>query len=111
VKQGRVYKEYETLRGVRNGGDRKSEPNNTVLITQEQIAKELGVSVDTIQNLKRLQTLSPDLQDLISEGKITATTGYKVLAKLSQEEQEELIQSLDVAKRLTQKERSHSRRS
>jgi ParB-like chromosome segregation protein Spo0J len=101
VKQGRVYKEYETLRGVQHGGAR---PDNRVLVTQADIAKELGISVSHLQEIKRLQTLSPDLQDLISEGKITATTGYKVLAKLSPEEQEELIQSMDATNKVTQKE-------
>lgn len=36
-------------------------------LTQEQIANELGVDVRTIQRLKKLQTLSPDLQQLIEE--------------------------------------------
>lgn len=104
IKQGKVYKEYETLCGISVGRPNKELGNNSPIITQEQIAKELGVDVTTIRNLKRLSTLSPDLQDLISDGKITATTGYKVLSKLSKEEQEELIQSLDVTKKLTQKE-------
>lgn len=105
IKQGKVYKEYETLCGVKQGNNQyNSLGNNSPSMSQEQIAKELGVDVTTIRNLKRLSTISLDLQDLISEGKITATTGYKVLSKLSLEEQEELIQSLDVTKRLTQKE-------
>lgn len=106
VKQGKVYEEYEKLRGVRQGSANKkgSIVGETISLTQDQIAKELGVDVRTIQNLKRLQTLIPDFQELISEGKITATTGYKVLARLSEEEQLKLIKSLDITERFTQRE-------
>ena len=105
VKQAKVFKEYESLRGVSGrGGDRKSKPNNSVLISQKDIANELGVSVDTIQNIKRLADLDPDLQELISSGKVTPTTGYKVIAKLSTEEQSQLFAALPKDVKLSQKE-------
>ena len=94
IKQAKWIKEYEELRGVRQGGDRKSKPNCSVLISQEDIAKELGVSCDTLQNLKKLLGLDPAIQSLISEGRITATTGFKLLTKLSPEEQQKLIENL-----------------
>ena len=102
IKQAKVYKEYEKICGITMGRPSKEVVNNSRLITQEDIAKELGVDASTIRNIKRLSTLSPDLQDLISDGKITATTGYKILARLTQEEQEELVKNLDVTKKLTQ---------
>ena len=103
IKQAKVYKEYEKICGVRQGSAfQKAGGNNSPQVTQEDIAKELGVDVTTIRNIKRLSTLSLDLQDLISDGKITATTGYKILARLTQEEQEELVKNLDVTKKLTQ---------
>ncbi|MGY0372503.1 hypothetical protein [Clostridium sp. JNZ J1-5] len=49
VKQGKVYAEYEKLCGVRHGGSRGK---NYPLKTQEDIAKELGVSTETIRRLK-----------------------------------------------------------
>lgn len=103
IKQGKVYKEYEKLSGIKIGNNQyNSLGNNSPSITQEQIAKELGIDVTTIRNLKRLQNLSPELQELISEGRITATTGYKVLTKLKQDEQEELFQKLNPNKKYTQ---------
>lgn len=103
IKQAKVYKEYEKICGVRQGSAfQKAGGNYSPQVTQEDIAKELGVDVTTIRNIKRLSTLSLDLQDLISDGKITATTGYKILARLTQEEQEELVKNLDVTKKLTQ---------
>lgn len=102
VKQGKIYKEYESLCGVSVG--RPNKLRNNFAITQEQIAKEFNIDVRTIQNLKRLTALPQELQDLISDGKITATTGYKLLTRLSEEEQQQLIESLDVTKKLTQRE-------
>ena len=104
IKQGKVYGEYEKLCGVQKGNNQYSLGNNSSSITQEDIAKQLGVDVTTIRNIKRLQQLPPELQELISNGKITATTGFKILTKLSSQEQEELISSLDITKKLTQKQ-------
>ncbi|WP_148213283.1 helix-turn-helix domain-containing protein [Desulfitobacterium hafniense] len=46
----KAIKEYVDLVGVKNGGDRKSECKPCGL-TQEEIAKELGVSVRELQNI------------------------------------------------------------
>lgn len=102
VKQGRWIAEYERLRGVRNGGDRKSVGNNSRLITQEDIAAELGVDTTTLRNLKRLNTLLPEIQEIISDGRISATTGFKLIARLSEDEQHELLSLLPEAQRFTQ---------
>jgi len=94
IKQAKWIKEYEELRGVRQGSAGKAEPNNSAGVTQDDIAKELGVSRDTVQNLKKLLKLDPALQALISEGKINATTGFKILSKLTPEEQSKLVDKL-----------------
>ena len=93
VKQGRVFGEYEKLCGVRQGSAGKiSLERQNVAPTQEQMAKGLGVDVRTLQRLKQLQTLSPDLQELISDGTVKYTTALSVWSKLSQEEQSKLIE-------------------
>lgn len=105
VKQGRVFGEYEKLCGVRQGSAGSPDKQFACGVTQEQIAKELGVGVDTLRRLKKLQTLSPDLQELISNGAVKYTTALSVWSKLSQEEQSKLIEDLgrDKIKSLTQK--------
>lgn len=96
VKQGRWIKEYEQLRGVRQGSAyRKADGNNFCQVSQEDIAKELGVTTRTLCNLKQLSTLLPEIQDIISEGRVTATTGYKVISRLSKEEQSELLKKIE----------------
>ena len=95
VKQGKVYAEYEKLCGVRQGseGKRSLDPQ-FVGLTQEQIAKELGVSTETIRRLKKLQTLSPDLQQLIEDGSVKYTTALNIFSKLPNNEQEKLINEI-----------------
>lgn len=102
VKQGRWIKEYERLRGVKVGRPNKFENNSRV--SQEDIAKELGVDLTTLRNLKRLDALLPELQDIISEGRINATTGFKLIARLSEEEQQHLLEVLPAAESFTQKQ-------
>jgi ParB family transcriptional regulator, chromosome partitioning protein len=105
IKQAKVYKEYAELRGVGGrGGDRKSKADSRPLITQEDIAKELGVSVSQLKDIKRLTYLDTDLQELISSGKVSARTGYKVISKLSIEEQARLFESLPKDVKLSQRE-------
>ena len=102
IKQGKWLVEYERLRGVRHGGDRKSNRNNCGLITQSDIANELGVGLTTLRNLKNLTTLIPELQDIITKGKITPTTGFTLLSRLSEDEQHQLLEKLPSAQKFTQ---------
>lgn len=94
--------EYERVRGVRVGRPSEKLRNNFV-ISQEDIARELGVDVRTLQNLKKLNSLIPEVQEVISEGRISATTGFKLIASLSPEEQRKLLESLPETEKITAK--------
>lgn len=63
-KQGLRNKELERLYGVRNGGDRKSEPNNSEVITTEALASQSGQSRDEWFNAKKLAEAIPDFRTL-----------------------------------------------
>lgn len=96
IKQAKWIKEYEELRGVRQGSAyKKAETDNpSQVVTIRDIAKELGVSRDTIVSLKKLLKLDPAIQQLISGGNITPTAGFKLIAKLSPEDQRKLVDKL-----------------
>lgn len=68
-KVGKRIKELERLYGVREGssGKRSLEPNNSVL-TQNDIAAKLGISVDTLQNYKLLADMISELEELLDTG-------------------------------------------
>lgn len=73
-KVGKRIKELERLYGIKNGGsgfygNRHTESvdltnNSEGLKTQEQLAKEFGISVDTLQNYKMLSDMIPELEEL-----------------------------------------------
>ena len=102
-KQGKWLVEYERLRGVRDGRyGKRSLDGQFVRLKQEDIADELGVDARTIRRLKNLTTLIPELQDIITEGKITPSTGYLLLSRLSEDEQHQLLEKLPSAQKFTQ---------
>ena len=60
--------------GVQNGGDRKSDTNKSVLISQSGIASQMGMSVETLQNYKLLAEMIPELEELLDTGIVTKTS-------------------------------------
>lgn len=92
MKQSKVLSEYEKLCGVYHGNHQKEKPQNAV--SQEDIAKQLGISVDTIQRLKKLQKLAPEAQELVETGQLSYTNAVKFYTKLSQEDQKKLIDEI-----------------
>ena len=70
----------ERLYGIRNGsanekGDNRiGEPNNSVdQRTQSDLATQMGMSVDTLQNYKMLAEMIPELEELLDTGIVTKT--------------------------------------
>ena len=93
IKLGRRIKELERIYGIREGRPEKTTANGES-ISQEDLAKRLGISVDTLQRAKTLANLSPEIQQLIEQGTISASTAARLVAKLSPKEQEILIANL-----------------
>lgn len=111
-KVGKRIKELERLYGIQNGSTsfqgnqyevvtNKSEAPKK---TQEQLAAQMGISVDTLQNYKLLSEMIPELSDLVDTGIVTKTTALAIMRNLSDEEQKELIQTLPTDKKYTQKQ-------
>lgn len=94
VKFGRCIKELERIYGIKNGGDRKSEPTKLGVKTQKELAEELSMSSEQLRKYKSLTDLIPELQDAVQSGKITATTAMGFVKKLSVEEQEQLAEQI-----------------
>ncbi len=110
-KVGRRIKELERLYGVREGSlnekgnNRIGEPNNSVdQITQSDLATQLGISVDTLQNYKMMADMIPELEELMDTGIVTKTTALAMMRNLSKEEQEEFLNSIPTDKKYTQKQ-------
>ena len=104
VKEGLAIQEYERLKGVRQGSNnakgvnqysRIGEPNYSAdQMSQEHIAAMLNMSVDTVQNRKKLAELYPDLRNIVQKGRINQTTVYSIISKLPEEEQIALFEKV-----------------
>lgn len=90
-KKRKIADEYSKLRGIKGGGRKKLSDNRKVM-TQAEIAKELGVSVSTLNEMLDIERkLTPEFKDMLDAGMFTETTASKILVKLSPEIQEKLI--------------------
>lgn len=106
MKMARCIIELERIKGVRQGNNQYSSlSDNLTSTTQSNIANELNISRQQLQDYKKLTKLIPELQQMIENNEVKATIGYKVYAKLSKEEQEKFLNEIgkDKIKELTQK--------
>ena len=103
VKLGRRIKELERIYGLKMGRPEKSTTIGTTF-SQEDLAQKLGINLITLKRAKSIANLPQEIQDLVEQGNITPSTASRVISKLSDEEQAELIESLPATKKLTQKE-------
>ena len=107
MKMAKCIMELERIYGIRQGsaGKVSLEPNNSALKTQKDLADQVGVKEDMLQNYKKLTTLIPELQQMVENGSMKATVGYKIWARMPQEEQEKFFEEIgrEKLKTMTQK--------
>ena len=103
-KIGIRIKELERIYSIKQGGDRfRAKENNFPLVSQQDIADKLGITVQTLRNYKKLTEMIPELEELVDTGIVSNTTALAIVKQLSQDEQEQLISNMDVTKKITQK--------
>lgn len=83
-KVGLRIKELERLYGIQHGGDRgnqykEADPKISELATQTDLASQMGISVDTLNNYKRLTEMIPELEDLVDTGIVTKSTALAMI--------------------------------
>lgn len=107
VKLGRCFKFLNEWYGFKNGGDRKSEgkvfplKNSDDPKNQTELAESYGITKHTMTNYMRLAEMIPELEELVDTGIVSKDTALAMMKQLSTEEQEELIKTLDVTKKIT----------
>lgn len=111
-KQALIIQTLERIYGIQNTGRPKNSVNLTEFRDKEltnpppprtkaQLAEALGLSLEQYATAKAVLPLIPDLQDMIDEGNLPATLARHLLARLTEQEQLELVKSLDTTKRYT----------
>ena len=77
--------ELERIKGIQHGGDIKSKQDNlTLKSSQSDLAEELNISRQQLQDYKKLTNLIPELQQMIENG-------YKIWAKMPHEEKRMIL--------------------
>jgi hypothetical protein len=98
----------ERIYGIKNGGDRVSESRTTNgpsgQKTQADLAEDLGVDKKTLQRAKKLAELPEDIQQMVMDGKVTASTASRVIARLTPEEQKQLAEQISGKDKVSNKE-------
>lgn len=72
--------------------------------TLTSLAKEFGVDEKFLERAHALATLPQEIKDLVEAGTISVSTASDLIARLSPEEQEQLIQTLPATEKLTRKQ-------
>ena len=114
-KVGLRIKELDRLYGIKNGGSgfygnqhsKNEELTNNFTApqkTEKDIADMMGISRQQLQNYKKLTEMIPELEELVDTGIATPTTALAIMRNLSEDEQLEMISSLDTTKKITQKQ-------
>lgn len=103
IKMAKCIMELERIKGIYKGNHQNVKRDN--LTSQSDLAEELNISRRQLQDYKKLTNLIPELQQMIEDGTMKATVGYKIWAKMSQEEQENFFNEIgmDKLKIMTQK--------
>lgn len=77
-KVGKRIKELERLYGIEFGNNQYSLPNNSES-TQPDLAVQMGMSVDTLQNYKMLADMIPKLDELVETGILMPATSLAII--------------------------------
>ena len=84
--------EYVELCGLKNG---EKLSHNDKAITQDDIAQQLGISKANLTRLLEIERkLTPEIKQLLDDGIISKTSASKIWVKLSEQEQEQLLEEL-----------------
>lgn len=80
-KVGLRIKELERLYGIREGsyGKQKILDSNNLSLKQTDLADKLGMSMQTLQNYKKLTEMIPELEELVDTGIATPTTALAMI--------------------------------
>lgn len=98
MKMAKCIQELERIKGIKVGNNQfsGSEIISEANSTQKDLATEIGLDERQLRNYKQLNDLIPDLQTMVENGSMKATVGYKIWAKMSEEEQEKFFNDIGI---------------
>lgn len=105
MKMAKCIMELERIKGIYKGNHQKVKQDNlTSQYSQSDMAEELHITRQQLQDYKKLTNLIPELQQMVENGSMKATVGYKIWNRMSHEEQEKFFNDIGHEKIKTLKE-------
>lgn len=78
MKMAKCIQELERIKGIRKGNNQfKNSLQDNLTSTQSDLASEINISRQQLQDYKKLTTLIPELQTMIENGSMKATNVIK----------------------------------
>ena len=106
VKLMRCERELERIYGVSRGNNQHTERIETEFPskTQSQLAEELGISPQHWRNIKNIEKLAPEVQDMVERGQVTESAVRGLYKVLSPEQQRAFAEDFADKGKVTGKE-------
>lgn len=106
VKLMRCERELERIYGVSRGNNQHTERIETEFPskTQSQLAEELGISPQHWRNIKNIEKLAPEVQDMVERGQVTESAVRGLYKVLSPEQQRAFAEDFADKGKITGKE-------
>lgn len=114
VKLGRCFIFLNKYYGFERGGNGSNQyeqkaklltiANPNIPSNQIELADSYNITRQTMNNYMRMASIIPELEDLVDTGIVTKDTALAIIKNLTNDEQRELISSMDITKKITKKE-------
>ena len=114
VKLGRCFIFLNKYYGFERGGNGSNQyeqkaklltiANPNIPSNQIELADSYNITRQTMNNYMRMASIIPELEDLVDTGVVTKDTALAIIKNLTNDEQRELISSMDITKKITKKE-------
>ncbi len=114
VKLGRCFIFLNKYYGFERGGNGSNQyeqkvklltiANPNIPSNQIELADSYNITRQTMNNYMRMASMIPELEDLVDTGIVTKDTALAIIKNLTNDEQRELISSMDITKKITKKE-------
>lgn len=103
MKMANCINELKRIYGIKQGNNQNSKSNN---FTSNSLAENIGLTRQQLNNFEKLNKLIPELQDMVEDGQLKATTAQFVWAKMTKTEQEKFFNEIgkDQISKMTQKQ-------
>ena len=104
MQMSRIIEALEPFYGIKHGNNQHTEDANNVgklIKTQDELAAELGINMETYRLYKKVGDLIPEIQELVETGDMSFSVASRIVSRLTPEDQKALSDVLPVGEKVT----------